>query len=230
MASRTLASPLAPKAGLALSAPPAVSPWTATRWCRTRPTWCGNRSGPMRFISTATAAIPTISWNACGLAKRPSAMPISPIGRPARYCWVGWPNSWAALSGGTPRPNNSPATRRPIACSPSPSARRGTREYKVRQMKRVSAMHKAVNRLSPGLSHLGMLIPISLLLALVLLFPGLQPSLRGAETNEQQLMQLLQSNASPMEKDSACAQLKRIGTDESVPALAALLDRKSVVE
>ena len=84
-------------------------------------------------------------------------------------------------------------------------------------------MHKAVNRLSPGLSHLGMLIPISLLLALVLLFPGLQPSLRGAETNEQQLMQLLQSNASPMEKDSACAQLKRIGTDESVPALAALL-------
>jgi HEAT repeat protein len=58
---------------------------------------------------------------------------------------------------------------------------------------------------------------------LVLLFPGLQSSLRGAETNEQQLIQVLQSKAALMEKDAACVQLKRIGTARSMPALAALL-------
>jgi hypothetical protein len=47
--------------------------------------------------------------------------------------------------------------------------------------------------------------------------------LRGAETNEQQLIQVLQSKAALMDKDAACVQLKRIGTARSVPALAALL-------
>ena len=84
-------------------------------------------------------------------------------------------------------------------------------------------MYTATNRLSPKLRHMGMLIPVPLLLAVVLLLPGLQLALRGAETNEQQLIQVLLSNASPMEKDAACVLLKHIGTDASVPALSALL-------
>lgn len=40
---------------------------------------------------------------------------------------------------------------------------------------------------------------------------------------EQQLIQVLQSNASPREKDAACARLKFIGSAKSVPAVAALL-------
>jgi HEAT repeat protein len=57
--------------------------------------------------------------------------------------------------------------------------------------------------------------------ALVAGFPDLT---RGAQTNEeQQLITVLQSDSSPTKKDAACARLKRIGTDESVPALAALL-------
>jgi HEAT repeat protein len=47
--------------------------------------------------------------------------------------------------------------------------------------------------------------------------------LYAAEPSEQQLIQVLQSNASPAEKDAACAKLKRVGTEQSVPALAALL-------
>ncbi len=40
---------------------------------------------------------------------------------------------------------------------------------------------------------------------------------------EQELIQVLQSERSPREKDAACARLKRIGTARAVPALAALL-------
>lgn len=47
---------------------------------------------------------------------------------------------------------------------------------------------------------------------------------RGADANEeQQLIAVLGSAASPQEKDAACARLKRIGTRQSVPALATLL-------
>ena len=42
-------------------------------------------------------------------------------------------------------------------------------------------------------------------------------------TNESTLIQVLQSNATPAEKEAACLRLKQIGTIKSVPALAALL-------
>lgn len=57
----------------------------------------------------------------------------------------------------------------------------------------------------------------------VMLFAAV-PSLRAADSDEEQkLIQVLQSNASPREKDAACARLKFIGTSRCVPALAALL-------
>ena len=60
--------------------------------------------------------------------------------------------------------------------------------------------------------------------ALGLLLPGLQFSASAAQTNEEQtLIGVLRSNRSPAAKDAACARLKRIGTAQSVPALAALL-------
>ena len=47
---------------------------------------------------------------------------------------------------------------------------------------------------------------------------------RAADENEEaRLIAVLQSAASTHEKDAACADLKRIGTKQSVPALAALL-------
>ena len=45
----------------------------------------------------------------------------------------------------------------------------------------------------------------------------------AAPANEQDLVRVLTSQASPQEKDAACAQLKRVGTAACVPALAALL-------
>ncbi len=59
--------------------------------------------------------------------------------------------------------------------------------------------------------------------ALALLFIGPLSSSRCAETNEQQLIRLLMSDASAQAKDAACARLKRIGTASSVPALSAFL-------
>ncbi|HEY3857181.1 MAG TPA: HEAT repeat domain-containing protein [Verrucomicrobiae bacterium] len=46
---------------------------------------------------------------------------------------------------------------------------------------------------------------------------------RAADANEQDQIAILQSTASTRDKDAACMQLKRIGTEQSVPALAALL-------
>ena len=63
-----------------------------------------------------------------------------------------------------------------------------------------------------------------LLLALTVLLLGLPGSARAAKTNEQQqLIAVIKSDASLSEKDAACARLKRIGTDKSIPTLAALL-------
>jgi len=45
----------------------------------------------------------------------------------------------------------------------------------------------------------------------------------NGESEEQSLIAVLQSDQSPHDKDAACARLKRIGTDASIPALAALL-------
>ena len=62
--------------------------------------------------------------------------------------------------------------------------------------------------------------------ALVAGFPDLA---QGAQTNEeQQLITVLQSDSSLTKKDAACARLKRIGTDQSVPALAALLTNEQL--
>jgi HEAT repeat protein len=64
----------------------------------------------------------------------------------------------------------------------------------------------------------------SLTLALGVLLPGLLLAAPAAQTNEEQtLIGVLRSDCSPTEKDAACARLKRIGTAQSVPALAALL-------
>src|ERR1035437_1749248 len=92
---------------------------------------------------------------------------------------------------------------RPIGCSPSPNAHRGVFDtQKGSPMKRL----------------------LCLALALCVLVPQLQLSTQAAQTNEeQQLIGVLQSSQSPREKDAACARLKRIGTAQSVPALAALL-------
>ena len=66
--------------------------------------------------------------------------------------------------------------------------------------------------------------PLLLTVALVTLLPLLPSSAPAAQTNEeQQLIAVLQSGSSLTEKDAACARLKRIGTDQSVPALAGLL-------
>jgi HEAT repeat protein len=65
---------------------------------------------------------------------------------------------------------------------------------------------------------------LCLTVAVGLLFPALPfPAQSALPGEEQQLISVLQSSASPAEKDAACAKLKRIGTDRSVPALAALL-------
>ncbi len=45
----------------------------------------------------------------------------------------------------------------------------------------------------------------------------------AAGTDEPQLIRVLQSGATPQEKDAACAQLKRIGTEACIPGLATLL-------
>ena len=61
-------------------------------------------------------------------------------------------------------------------------------------------------------------------LAFAVVLFGIPHSARAAQTNEEAgLIAILQSGASPAEKDAACARLKRIGTDHSVPALAVLL-------
>ena len=63
-----------------------------------------------------------------------------------------------------------------------------------------------------------------LALSACVLASQLQLSGQIPPTNEeQQLIGVLQSSQSPRDKDAACARLKRIGTPQSIPALAALL-------
>jgi HEAT repeat protein len=64
------------------------------------------------------------------------------------------------------------------------------------------------------------------LLRLVFLCAAILPvyqSQAAENAEEQTQIQILKANSSPAEKDAACARLKRIGTQQSVPALAALL-------
>src|SRR5204862_5339071 len=49
------------------------------------------------------------------------------------------------------------------------------------------------------------------------------PALAANAIDEKELIATLKSDASPREKDAACARLKRLGTELSIPALAALL-------
>ena len=61
-------------------------------------------------------------------------------------------------------------------------------------------------------------------LALIGLLAGSAAIVFAADADEEiKLIQVLQSSASPAEKDAACARLKFIGTSRCVPALAALL-------
>ncbi len=70
---------------------------------------------------------------------------------------------------------------------------------------------------------------LPLTLALAIFLPAFQPASPAATTNEeQQLIAVLQSGSSPTDKDAACARLKRIGTNRSVPALAALLTNEEL--
>jgi HEAT repeat protein len=65
-------------------------------------------------------------------------------------------------------------------------------------------------------------LQVTLLLGLLLsVFSFTGTAAEGSD--EQQQINVLQSSASPQQKDAACARLKRIGTARSVPALAALL-------
>jgi len=66
-------------------------------------------------------------------------------------------------------------------------------------------------------------VPLSFCLATVITL-GFASTLALAQSkDEQQLLSVLKSTASPQEKDAACVELKRIGTARSVPALAELL-------
>jgi len=70
------------------------------------------------------------------------------------------------------------------------------------------------------------ILPVS---AMLLLITACGAPLRAADPDEeQQLIQRLQSDDTLAHKDEACARLKRIGTDRSVPALASLLTDESL--
>ena len=61
------------------------------------------------------------------------------------------------------------------------------------------------------------------LIFIAIIFAALLSPLRAADSDEEQSIAVLQSDATLQQKDAACAQLKHIGTVRSVPALAALL-------
>lgn len=68
-----------------------------------------------------------------------------------------------------------------------------------------------------------------LILVLGVVLPTFPSPAPAATTNEEQrLIAVLQSGAPPAEKDAACARLKHIGTDRSVPALATLLTEEQL--
>jgi HEAT repeat protein len=68
------------------------------------------------------------------------------------------------------------------------------------------------------------LAPILLIIAGACALFFLSPAVVAAQSrSEQELLDILRSNATLQEKDAACAELKRVGTAVSVPALADLL-------
>lgn len=84
-------------------------------------------------------------------------------------------------------------------------------------------------RFARGLRFLSMESWSTPAMFLAILLTGLPATLGSAEPGEEQtLISLLQSNATPQQKDAACARLKRIGTDHAVPALAALLNNEAL--
>jgi HEAT repeat protein len=66
-------------------------------------------------------------------------------------------------------------------------------------------------------------LALSFCLAAIVTFCFTPPLALAQSRDEQQLLDILKSGAPPQEKDAACAELKRIGTARSVPALAELL-------
>ena len=66
-------------------------------------------------------------------------------------------------------------------------------------------------------------VPLSFCLATVVTLCFASTLAAAQSRDEQQLLNILKSSAAPQEKDAACAELKRIGTARSVPALAELL-------
>src|SRR5260221_10136184 len=98
-------------------------------------------------------------------------------------------------------------TTRPTGCSRSLNERHGAPNHYLKLAFKPLLMNKWLLALVLGAS-------LSAPLA----------TLRAADSDdEQRLIQVLQSNASPAEKDAACARLKIVGTSRCVPALAALL-------
>jgi len=83
-----------------------------------------------------------------------------------------------------------------------------------------SLVHKDANhKTKPAKFRLLSLVPLVLLSLRLMAFDS-----QATETNnEPGLISILRSSASFVEKNAACAQLKRVGTSQSVPALAALL-------
>jgi HEAT repeat protein len=62
------------------------------------------------------------------------------------------------------------------------------------------------------------------IIAVAFIILYLAPTIAAAQSrSEQQLLEVLKSGAGMQEKDAACAELKRVGTARSVPALAGLL-------
>jgi len=66
-------------------------------------------------------------------------------------------------------------------------------------------------------------VPLSFCLATVVTLCFASTLAAAQSRDEQQLLNILKSGAPPQDKDAACAELKRIGTARSVPALAELL-------
>ena len=78
-------------------------------------------------------------------------------------------------------------------------------------------------RVHPCSSVVKFLLAVCLLFLSGSLLAAPAPKLAPDSRDEESLIKVLQSNASPHDKDAACARLKLIGTVKSIPALAALL-------
>ena len=79
------------------------------------------------------------------------------------------------------------------------------------------------------MGHLKGLTMKGILLAGLLVCGAVLP-LRADDAEELRLAGVIQSTASPNEKETACARLKQVGTIKSVPALATLLNEEHLYQ